>query len=90
MSSLLAALPSVDSLLISSAMQDLVALYGRQAVVDNLRDVLAKTRQDLCQNANITIDELTIVSDCEKQLHASQRSSVYAMFNLTGTVLHTN
>ena len=90
MSARLAALPSVDSLLITSTVQHLVALYGHQAVVGNLRDVLAKTRQDLRENANITLDELTIVAACEKQLHASQRSKIFAMFNLTGTVLHTN
>ena len=90
MSARLAALPSVDSLLITSTVQHLVALYGHQAVVGNLRDVLAKTRQDLRENANVILDELTIVATCEKQLHASQRSKIFAMFNLTGTVLHTN
>ncbi len=90
MNSILAALPSVDSLLISPAMQDLVATFGRQVVVNNLRDILAKTRLGLRENPNKMIDELTIVSACEKQLHATQRSSICAMFNLTGTVLHTN
>ena len=90
MSPQLAALPSVDSLLITSAVQHLVALFGRQAVVNHLRDVLAKTRQELRENANITIDEESIVSACEKQLNTTQRSSIFFMFNLTGTVLHTN
>lgn len=90
MSATLSALPSVDSLLIASAMQDLIAIFGRQVVVDNLRDVLAKTRQELRENSNIVIDELTIVSACEKQIHITQRSSIYKIFNLTGTVLHTN
>ncbi len=90
MSATLAALPSVDSLLISSAMQDLVTAFGRQVVVDNLRDVLTKTRQKLRENSNIVIDELTIVLACEKQINITQRSSIYKIFNLTGTVLHTN
>ena len=90
MSARLAALPSVDSLLSLSPVQNLVRVFGRQVVVNNLRNILAKTRQDLRQNASMIIDELTMVSDCEKQLHASQRSSIFAMFNLTGTVLHTN
>ena len=90
MSLQLTALPSVDSLLITSAVQHLVALFGRQAVVNHLRDVLAKTRQELRENANITIDEESIVSACEKQLNTTQRSSIFFMFNLTGTVLHTN
>ena len=90
MSARLITLPSVDSLLNLSRIQNLVSLFGRQAVVSNLRDILAKIRQELRENANIIIDELSIVSACEKQINITQRSSIYAMFNLTGTVLHTN
>ena len=90
MSASLAALPSVDRLLSSSPVQNLVALFGRQAVVNTLRDVLAKARQQIRENSNTIQDELSIVSACEKQLNVTQRSSIYAMFNLTGTVLHTN
>ena len=90
MSTQLAALPSVDSLLVTSAVQQLVTLFGRQAVVNSLRDVIAKTRQSLRENAHFIIDELSLVAACEKQLNVTQRSRIFAMFNLTGTVLHTN
>ena len=90
MSPQLAALPSVDSLLVTSAAQHLVSLFGRQAVVNSLRDVIAKTRQSLRENSHLIIDELRLVAACEKQLNLTQRSSIFAMFNLTGTVLHTN
>ena len=90
MSPQLAALPSIDSLLNTPAVQHLVTMFGRQPVVNNLREVLAKTRQELLENTNIVINEFTLVSACEKQLNVTLRSSIYAMFNLTGTVLHTN
>jgi len=81
----LAALPSVDRLLRGDDMQALLAQYGRPAVTDAVRHVLAELR------AARHVDEApAITARVAAHLCASARPTLRTVFNLTGTVLHTN
>jgi L-seryl-tRNA(Ser) seleniumtransferase len=80
-----AALPSVDRVLRSPAAAALIERHGRALVVDAVRDTLAEYR-DRHQAASIDI----IVASCGERVARSAHPSQRRVFNLTGTVLHTN
>src|SRR5262249_41282902 len=80
-----AALPSVDRVLRSSAAAALIERHGRALVVDALRDPLAEYRH---RHQATSID--LIVAACGERLARSAHLSQRRVFNLTGTVLHTN
>lgn len=86
-------LPSVDKLLQSTELQSLLADYGRIATTDAVRQVLDQLRQQLRAGQPLTPETVAIpalagrVSGQLGQLFAPRLRSV---FNLTGTVLHTN
>ncbi len=79
----LQALPSVDRLLQRSA--TLVEQHGRAAVTDAIRRVLADLRA-----AKAVEPEEAIVARVSQRLEDDARPSLRRIFNLTGTVLHTN
>ena len=86
--STLAALPSVDRLLRRPDTEALVAAYGRVAVTNAIRGVLEELRaaraalpQEVAQ---------AVVGRASQRLEAEARPSLRPVFNLTGTVLHTN
>ena len=85
-----AAIPSVDRLLGLPSAQALVADFGRQPVVNTLREVLDAARLSLRQNPSAAPDERALMTACHEQLELTQRPRMRTMFNLTGTVLHTN
>ena len=78
-------LPSVDCLLRSREGEALVGRHGRSAAVDMLREVLEEFRRHHQSAADTEILAL-----CEQRLTAAERPSQRPVFNLTGTVLHTN
>jgi L-seryl-tRNA(Ser) seleniumtransferase len=80
-----AALPSVDRVLREPAMATLLDRYGRQSVVATVRSVLADMRNDKTEAADGNVADL-----CRARLEAEMRPSQRRVFNLTGTVLHTN
>jgi L-seryl-tRNA(Ser) seleniumtransferase len=84
-------LPSVDRLLRQAEAQALIARFGRQAVTDAIRAILAQLRAetDLEDNSGISSDD-DILRRVAKQLEQQSRPSLRRVFNLTGTVLHTN
>lgn len=86
------ALPSVDRLLKSEAVGDLVARYGRPLVVETVRALLDEQRAAIATSGKdeASFDETAFVAACEAQLVAHTRPSLRRVFNLTGTVLHTN
>ena len=87
------ALPSVDRLLTSDAVGALVARYGRPLVTDVVRDLLETHRRALAGPAAasaVAFDERGFVDACSALLHERTRPSLRPVFNLTGTVLHTN
>ena len=85
-----ARLPSVDTLLRTPRVTTLIERYGRPATTDATRSVLATLRQRLTSapetpnNANAIADAIEVI------LEARMAPGLRPVFNLTGTVLHTN
>ncbi len=82
----LASLPSVDRLLQRQEIEALIAAHGRPAVTDAIRAVLAEMRA----GANPVLDIDGILNRVAQRLRAEESPSLRPVFNLTGTVLHTN
>lgn len=85
----LAAIPSLDRLLQYPAVKSAVELHGRSAVVHGLRALLARRRAAL-RKKPLPISEESLVRELVTGLEAAARPSMRRVFNLTGTVLHTN
>ena len=85
-------LPSVDRILGDTACLELIAQYGRVQVLAIARAVLAELRTAMLAGAvceeGATI--AAIAAQMAERLQAQSRSQLRAVFNLTGTVLHTN
>jgi len=85
------ALPSVDRLLSSSTVAPLIAQYGRALTTETIRDLLQAQREKLVQNTEAFVfDEDNFIKACEGELTQRTQPSLRPVFNLTGTVLHTN
>ncbi|HTE16738.1 MAG TPA: L-seryl-tRNA(Sec) selenium transferase [Burkholderiales bacterium] len=85
------ALPSVDRLLSSSAVTQLIARYGRALTTDTIRELLQTQREKLTQNTGtFEFDEPRFIAACDADLAKRMQPSLRPVFNLTGTVLHTN
>jgi L-seryl-tRNA(Ser) seleniumtransferase len=87
-----AEIPSVDRLLNAQALKPLVARYGRTQVtaavrahLDALRSAALEDRLD-----RATLTEGAIAAAAETRLEQAAHPKLRAVFNLTGTVLHTN
>ena len=86
-----AALPSVDRLLGSPAGTSLVARHGHPLVVETLRALLAEQRALLAAApAAIAVDASALLDQCSARIETLLRPSLRPVFNLSGTVLHTN
>ncbi len=82
-------LPSVDQVLKAPVALAAVQRFGRQATTAAVREVLAQVRT-AC-HAGATVPDLAdIAADALARLNAGDVSSQRPVFNLTGTVLHTN
>lgn len=79
-------LPSVDEVLRMPAAARAIEHFGRPAFVGAVRDVLAQARKGEAVPAGLE----DFASAAFDRLTASARSSLRPVFNLTGTVLHTN
>jgi L-seryl-tRNA(Ser) seleniumtransferase len=84
------ALPSVDRLLGNTAVEQLIAAHGRTRVTENLRQALDAERIRLAQPDAAAYDETLFLQSCAAALTAGAAPSLKPVFNLTGTVLHTN
>ena len=87
----LAALPSVERLLRCRDAERLIAEFGRSAVTASIRGVLGDLRARLSANSEPgEITEVSIMQRVGSQLQQDSLPSLRPVFNLTGTVLHTN
>ena len=78
-------LPSIDELLRRIEVEPLIADFGRELVVSTLRRRLAELRSKSQPEAADAI-----LSRCRRQIEADLAPSLRRVFNLTGTILHTN
>jgi L-seryl-tRNA(Ser) seleniumtransferase len=80
--------PAVDRVLNWSAVVVLINHYGRQPVLDTLRELLDRLRQQ-ARSAD-DYSEANISTQLEIILAHDHAPRLRRVFNLTGTVLHTN
>ncbi len=76
--------PSVDALLRAEAGQGFAAAFGRTATVDCLREAVADAR------AAGGLPDAEILAAAGLKLAARRARAIRPVFNLTGSVLHTN
>ncbi len=86
------ALPSVDRVLRSDPLIALIEAHGRRPTTDAVRDVLAGMRSALANGSAGTaeVNEADIAALVSERLLRAEAPSLKRVFNLTGTVLHTN
>src|SRR4051812_43195210 len=86
----LGGLPSVDRLLQHPGIGAEIERHGRQAVLRAVRDALSGARNALREGAGELPTETGIVRAVAERLAREARPELRRVFNLTGTVLHTN
>ncbi|MFQ6372660.1 L-seryl-tRNA(Sec) selenium transferase [Shewanella sp. YIC-542] len=87
------ALPSMDLLLSMSALQPLLQHYGKSAFKLAVNQMLTAARSEIADNGCLPqwlADEGAVFEYLADQLQASHRHSLQPVWNLTGTLLHTN
>ncbi len=88
-----AVLPAVDRVLNLPAVSPLCVQYGHTALVQTIRSLLAELRAAQRNGATLpaqAVQETALAHALQERLVAAFRPSLRRVFNLTGTVLHTN
>ncbi|RDJ03922.1 L-seryl-tRNA(Sec) selenium transferase [Rhizobium grahamii] len=85
----LRALPSVDQMLNSPAVAVLVEKHGRRAVTADLRAALSDIRAEVKAGGAVPRPE-DLLASLISRVEYRGRTNLRPLFNLTGTVLHTN
>jgi L-seryl-tRNA(Ser) seleniumtransferase len=85
-------IPSLDRLLNGQALESLLARHGRTQVTAALRIHLDDLRHSALAGTLIStaLEECTVAEVLEAKLGETARRRLRPVFNLTGTVLHTN
>src|SRR5689334_238133 len=86
----LAKLPSVDTVLRTAGGTLALQRFGHQATVGAIRNVLRLARAAIRAGGAPTNTATTIADAVLRRLQEQDASSLRRVFNLTGTVLHTN
>ncbi|KWN13129.1 L-seryl-tRNA(Sec) selenium transferase [Burkholderia ubonensis] len=92
LNALLARVPSVERVLSSAPLQPVLDEYGRTRVLQVVRAELERWRTAAQHDpaAAEPLDETRIAAAVARTLAAQSAGAVRPVFNLTGTVLHTN
>ena len=85
----LSLLPSVDGLLSVAAISSLIDLHGRAIVTGVVREVLGAAREAVKQGGALPSED-ALITRVGAGVTAKTRPKLRPVFNLTGTVLHTN
>ncbi len=87
-------LPSVDELIRTPAVTNLVDTHGAAAVTDAARAVLSRLRREissgLLDEQSLRLALSGLAGPIESQLRQSLRHSLRTVINATGVILHTN
>ena len=87
-------LPSVDELLRTPVIGDLISREGPAAVTESARAVLSRLREEigtaLVDGESLDLALSGIPSAIERELQQALRYSLRAVINATGVILHTN
>ena len=86
----LRALPSVDAVLKTNTAVMLVERFGRNATVGAIRTALQDARTELKTGVLSAPTTARLAQQALGKLRDEDQSSLRMLFNLTGTVLHTN
>jgi L-seryl-tRNA(Ser) seleniumtransferase len=92
-SSLQAAVPSVDRILNLPVTAALIDAHGRKAVTEEVRQALAKLRKNIAENGEDALRDSAddvLMNQIASVLEKASQASLKAVYNLTGTVIHTN
>jgi L-seryl-tRNA(Ser) seleniumtransferase len=88
-SSSLRALPSITAILNTTIAAELVQRFGRTASTEAVRETIDQAREAMKAGAAAP-DAEGLARQATARLEARDQSSLRPLFNLTGTVLHTN
>jgi len=90
---LFARIPSTDRLLLSPVLAETIVAHGRAVVVQAVREVLDEVRETLAREGETASDlaeDSVIGAAVAERVRMRLAPSLKPVFNLTGTVLHTN
>ena len=83
-------LPGVDDVMRHGDGAALVARFGRAETAEAIRAAVADLRSALRSGDEADISREAVAAEAARRLATRDRSTLRAVFNLTGTVLHTN
>jgi L-seryl-tRNA(Ser) seleniumtransferase len=83
-------LPSVSAVLNASEAADLLERFGQKASTDAIRTTIELARAALQEGAGVVPTAERLAIESRTRLESEDRSRLRPLFNLTGTVLHTN
>jgi L-seryl-tRNA(Ser) seleniumtransferase len=83
-------LPAVSAILALREAAALLGRFGHQALTEAIRSVVAEARSQLKRKSGDVPDAATLLERAGAVLEQQEQSSLQPVFNLTGTVLHTN
>jgi L-seryl-tRNA(Ser) seleniumtransferase len=86
----MAALPSVDRLLKAPVLTVLIERHGRAPVADAVRSELSSVRSAIASGNSAVQTADVLVQNIASRVERAMAPTLRPVFNLTGTVLHTN